>query len=762
MKTDCPRPDAVAASARGLLAAHLVLSPLFFSTLTQEAFEYGKVALLMLTALALVALGVQGLLRGGPASIRSMLASAFVPRTVLMLGVGLFFLSALLSTIFSTSPRVSWHGEPGSLGGLPTMGGFVILFVATRLLVRGSKEAWLLLAAAVIGTAGAASYALVQAVDADPLAWSRNSTLHDYFRPFGTLGHPNFLAGYLVMGAALLGCFLLRARNEQQRPSKFLCCGLLVLAVVMTGLSYTRGAWLALLAVAACYLIGLRGWRLRRSAWLGAGLVVALGLSALALPGMQERFQEMGALRSGSLQSRLHLWRAALALFAQHPVCGAGLDTFHLVFGSVRTPAFNLIEWNTTPLHAHNLVLDTLAGQGLLGGLAGVLLLVGLVQTARRAWYRPAADRTLLLGLIALLVGFLVQGMFSFTVAATGTLLVTAAALLSRLAEEDAAAETVRPGLRAGLLAGVLLAAVLFVGNLCAAEEPLRAAVVFGRLFGIGSTVATGVLLLRGLASEPAGNSNMDESTPARRQGAGVVMLTVGAWCLAGVLAFHWVVEPGRAELARRRGDCCPDPRQALEEYRAATLLEPGNENHWYKLAKQYQALAAQANAADERGRLLEEARTACTQAVALVPMNAAFRGTLARLFTDLARLQRMDAAEALAEFDRALALDPNHAYLFADAANAALTLSQLERARDYAKRGLERYPRFGILRAHLGYILLVENRYPPAWHSLLRAVEADDWYDDENAHAFARRMLQVTNEGIRAMQKRRGAGRPR
>src|SRR5438128_1373488 len=47
-----------ARAAWSLLSLHLVLSPLFFATATADVFEENKAALLILTALALAALGL--------------------------------------------------------------------------------------------------------------------------------------------------------------------------------------------------------------------------------------------------------------------------------------------------------------------------------------------------------------------------------------------------------------------------------------------------------------------------------------------------------------------------------------------------------------------------------------------------------------------------------------------------------------------------------------------------------------------------------
>src|SRR5262245_52404000 len=88
--------------ARGLLLAHLLASPLVFTTGTLELFEYPKVALLRLTAIGLTAIGLvalaDALARRRNGTVRDLVTFCREPVT---LGVLLFTASAALSTIYS-------------------------------------------------------------------------------------------------------------------------------------------------------------------------------------------------------------------------------------------------------------------------------------------------------------------------------------------------------------------------------------------------------------------------------------------------------------------------------------------------------------------------------------------------------------------------------------------------------------------------------------------------------------------------------------
>src|SRR5262245_30105351 len=83
---------------KGLLLAHLALSQLLFSTATLGAFEFPKAALLHLTAIACVALGLHGWLRRKAPRPAEDGAPGRIPwrQRPLALGLVLFLLSAVV------------------------------------------------------------------------------------------------------------------------------------------------------------------------------------------------------------------------------------------------------------------------------------------------------------------------------------------------------------------------------------------------------------------------------------------------------------------------------------------------------------------------------------------------------------------------------------------------------------------------------------------------------------------------------------------
>jgi O-antigen ligase/tetratricopeptide (TPR) repeat protein len=735
-----PEPSRGGAAGRAVLFVHLVLSPLVFSRQTIEAFEYNKVALLLAAAIVLAALA----------------PGALVPRAGLLrdplgLGVVLFTVSALVSTALSISRWTSLLGANESYAGLGTVLAYAILFLATRSLVTTARDAQRLTVASVVAAAVAATYALVQVAGLDPILYGRTSGLAGLIRPFATLGHPNFLSAFLAGAVPLAVSALVRALRAGQRGVAGVMAAVVIVAVAATAASVSRGAWLALTAAVIVLALGALAIGERRVAsvvaLVSAGAVLALGVLAIVLPAGRG----VGTLASlaqrvrqfGESASRQAIWQAAWDIFRDHPLIGTGLDTFQIAFADKRTVAYWNLEWNGSPTRAHNEALNILATQGLLGGLAVLVLVIGVVIAARRA-LRSSEDRLLAVALLAGLVAFGIQDLFSFTVAGCGTLAVTQAALLSRLAIGTKGGRT--DGARSLVVAlGVasVLAIVVFVSNIppeLLLDEPARLGggviVLLALLVAAGSVY---VLEEHGGLPLFAGTSRIERAV-ARRRLTTRDTVALGARVILGAAALLLLVaRPLAAAWAAHQGIALTpsEPARAVERLTRAVRLDPVNELYWVKLGAAAQAHARGVREAPIRRASLEQARTAFERAIRLSPANSYNHANLGRALADLAQSGDAAPGAAFAAFDRALQIDPNNAYFYADAANAALTLGDYERAREYAERGSQRYPRFALTRALLGHIALARRRPAEAVEPLQQAVDGD-WHGAERLRVAA------------------------
>jgi O-antigen ligase/Flp pilus assembly protein TadD len=694
-----------------------------FSRETVEAFEFPKVMLLVAAAALLLAL------TPWTRPSRALLTDP------LRLGVVLFVLSAVVSTALSRAPWISLQGGNESYFGLLTILAYVMLFFATRALCRSAQDARRLVLAPVVAAGVAAGYALVQLGGVDPILYGRTAGMGAFVRPFATMGHPNFLSAFLVMALPLVALALVRALRQGQPIAATIFAVIAVLSGVAVAVTVSRGAWLALAAAAAIFVAGaLTGgaWRAAAvTASVAGATALALGLLALVPGGAPVVSGVIARVRQlTDSASRLHIWRAAWGLFRDHPVTGTGLDTFQIAFADKRTPAYWAIEWNSSPTRAHNEALNLLATQGALGGLAVLVFTAGVLLALGRA-LRAAGDRLLVVALAAGVAAFYVQDLFSFTVAGCGTLVVTQAALLSRLAERERA-ESEDDGtepLVLALAAGVLVAIVTFAHNLTMdllLDQPARLA---GALVVLAAVLAgaAAVFALEQHGRPPAFASGWRAAGGSRRR----ALATTLCWGLALVLLLGLVLRPLIASRAARAGGqaVVEQPALAAEQLQRAVALEPFVELYWVRLGSASHAAARSTRDAAERGRRLEDARAAYERALSLVRANSYNHANLGRALADLARDGAAAPGEAFARFDRALELDPNNAYFYADAATASLLVGDVDRAREYASRGVALYPRFAPPRSLLGHIELTRRHVPEAAELLQAAVDGE-WHE--------------------------------
>jgi len=624
MGRDRPRRGAPAVwgrLGRGLLAAQLLLSPLVFSSRTLDSFEAVKLVLLAWIALLLAALGWARLgardLPRGPLRVF---------REPVAVGLGLFCLSALVSAAGSISPRTSLFGAEDSFLGLATMLSCGIVFAATRLLVRDAGAAERLLRAPLIASGLAAVYALVQAAGLDPYLWTGAAIAPGttVLRPFGPLGHPNLLAGYLVMTLPLALHFAGTAAARGQRWTAAVSLAVAAAAGAAILASHSRAAWLALASALLCFCSSGAGRRARagRAALILGGAAALLALLLFATPGGATLIEGLGHRMAQLTQpgGRPAIWAAALGMLARNPVLGCGTDAFGLAFASVRPPGYALVEWNVTPTRAHNELLHALATQGGLGGVAAALLGAALARAAIRALW-GSTQHPLLGAVAAGSAGFAVVSTFGFSAIPGYALMATFAALLggAPAAAERLGAE--RPGVSRRL------------------AVPLGLVLVACGSWQIARRVEADVSGRAGrdrLAADPAGAVARLEHAVALDAGRSLL------WSLLGRAHQQAAVTTPEPELRRRH------LAEAQRAFETAAGLVPADSAHGGRLCGLFAALALEGMATPA------EARARCDAALALDPVNVPLQ-----VLAGQSALALRETAAAAAHARRALELYP-------------------------------------------------------------------------------------------------------
>ena len=412
---------------RALEAAWLTAAgavPLVLNPWGANSFELPKVmllrALILLMGLAVLVRAIEGWGRGRQ-------ARGDQPRVPLLVPALAFGLVLVAATVLSVNRRASLWGSYERQQGLLTLGAYLALFSLTAINVRARAQAERLWVALIWGSAPVVAYGFLQAAGLDPFDWRTDAASS----VLSTIGRANFLGSYLVLVIPLTVGRVLLARRRW--PYLFLLAGQ-ALCLILT---QARGAWVGL--GAAVVVLGLAmgvATRSRRlagatvaAAVLAVGLVAVLNLPSgpmaplAQLPGL-DRLAALARTDAGSTAARLTIWRATLPLVAARPWLGYGPETMRPVFARVFPPQLVYYQGRHVAVdRAHNLWLDL----GMSAGLAGIVIFGWLlVAFGRLSWrgLRHASgqrERVEWAALMAAVAGHLVDLQFGLALTASAS-----------------------------------------------------------------------------------------------------------------------------------------------------------------------------------------------------------------------------------------------------------------------------------------------------------------------------------------------------
>jgi O-antigen ligase len=174
--------------------------------------------------------------------------------------------------------------------------------------------------------------------------------------------------------------------------------------------TYTRGAWLGFAAGVLALLPASRRGRVN----LGGGLAaLVLGL-LVGPPGLRHRFLSMGDPEDATVKERRYMWESGLMMARERPWLGFGP-------GGVKRGyrAFALEEAHKKRLgHLHNTPLQILVERGVIGLAAWLWIWVAFyvyaIGVLRRLAPDAVAARTVVIGSLAAITGFLVGGLSEY------------------------------------------------------------------------------------------------------------------------------------------------------------------------------------------------------------------------------------------------------------------------------------------------------------------------------------------------------------
>jgi tetratricopeptide (TPR) repeat protein len=323
-----------------------------------------------------------------------------------------------IATVFSFHPVLSLDGGSWRrLGLIPQTGLLVFAALAAGWMSTSKDHVRWVLGASTTSGALAACYGIAQYFGRDPwlpaAAYQVGEGVFTIVRPPGTLGHADYFAAWLVVAMFLA---LALRQVEESRLVRTLAASAAALDALAILLSGTRAALLGAAAGAFVLLLARRK-RIGKRAIVASALCSASVLALFLSPaGLKLRARLHWSIEDARGGARLLLWRDSLAMAAHRPVAGFGPETFATEFPRFESMGLASAYPDFYHESPHNIWLDALTSQGMLGLLA----LIALCGLGTWSAVRACRDGTLLgSALAAALAGFIVTQQFTVFVFTT-------------------------------------------------------------------------------------------------------------------------------------------------------------------------------------------------------------------------------------------------------------------------------------------------------------------------------------------------------
>jgi O-antigen ligase len=226
------------------------------------------------------------------------------------------------------------------------------------------------------------------------------------FRIRGTMSIWMTYAGLMMVLAmmTLALCLFASDRRAWWRGS-----GALLLQVGALLMTHTRGAWLGCAAGAALL------FACRKRLFLLLLPLLLLALFIAAPHAVQQRMRSIVDPQDATAKERLYMWQSGVQMLRDRPWTGVGLDNVKVVYPAYRDPRASGARWG----HLHNNVIQVAVERGLVGLACWAWLWVAFYRQAQQIYRRLGAQagqaKALVLGSIAAVTAFHIEGLFEYT-----------------------------------------------------------------------------------------------------------------------------------------------------------------------------------------------------------------------------------------------------------------------------------------------------------------------------------------------------------
>ncbi len=670
----------------------IFMVPLLFLTMCNDVFETNKVMFFRVVTLLMLAAWATR------AYFSQQIDLAKTPFDAPLLG---YFLAALLATLFSIERYTSIFGQYENYFGLIVIAHYIIFFYFIVSEVKTMRRVYAVISVMILAAGLVTFYGILQRLDMDPVPWNPYSIIRT--RNFSTLGNPVFLAAYLIMIVPVVAVMLIQTHRTVLKFLLGLSIGIMGLSILTTETRSSGFFFFLYLVGGVVFFVWdtvHRGTLLKENRkWLIMAVVLFVFFAvwpifSSSMVALNQRFKQTMTYDGLTKIPRRYIWTAACEIIRDYPILGTGLDTFQIIFPEYRPLGYWKVEWNGTPEKAHNEFFQTATTSGLLG-LGMVLWILAVLFTL--GWRtmkktREMEKKHLCFAFMVLVLAFLWQNCFSFTVVSLGMQFWTALGIIAVLSR--------------------------IVANVPEAPLPKTHYILkFTKGF-----MTTGVYLVF------------------------LALVFFGfkyTWNFWTADAYHKLGN----EFFSHGGE--EYLRESMQLHQRAVELNPYMEIYRVKQGLTYERSALYIP--NDRREFLQKAMDIYAETIRLNPYNGYNYSNLARAEKFYSEIfDRSKFSDAEVNYKKAISLDPNNAYFILDLASGYMSMNRMDEAYAYSKDCCDKYPQFAVPYAYEGYVAVVRKQTDQAINLLSESLYGDkDWYGNvyEQAHAHS-------NLGVAFMSK--------
>lgn len=296
---------------------------------------------------------------------------------------GIFFIIPLFQAFASGSWNYFIFAQFIRMFGLPLIGFFILAGTSVRIREMKSFISIMIVLGIYMSVVAIMEQIGVVSIIIPPWIgdWKLNGTLGS-----GRSGGLLLQSEFTGLALGLIYCLLFWPKKIAKGPGGLVQYAIGALLFVGTYLTYTRAAWMAIGMCAVVFFLlesFALGGKIVKSilmGLLGVSLVLFVFIQPAKVAG--ERVSDVG-----TINYRLNLWSAGLKMAAERPILGHGISQFEKKAADYQGSLGNIPEIKIAErgTGAHNIFINLLVEQGLVGLVLFICIIWGVFSSARKA-----------------------------------------------------------------------------------------------------------------------------------------------------------------------------------------------------------------------------------------------------------------------------------------------------------------------------------------------------------------------------------------